>query len=59
MNLRKEIRNILQESSLVPPDEASVKSMISSYDASKFGYTILSVVKEDTGFLDELVYTIT
>ena len=57
--IRNAIRQILVESNSVIEDETAVRNMISSYDASPFGYTILSAVKEETGFLDELVYTIT
>ena len=65
MNIRSVIRNIIQESKFIEKndsvmqDEAIIRNTITSFSLAPHGYTILSVVKEETGFLDELVYTIT
>ena len=65
MNIRSVIRNIIQESKFVEKndsvmeDEAIIRNTIASFSLAPHGYTIQNVVKEETGFLDELVYTIT
>lgn len=65
MNIRKAIRNILKESNFIEKndsvmeDEVIIRNTIASFNLAPYGYTIQSVVKEDTGFLDELLYTIT
>jgi len=65
MNIRKAIRNILKESNFIEKndsvmeDEAIIRNTIASFNLVPYGYTIQSVVKEETGFMDELLYTIT
>ena len=65
MNIRNTIRNIILESKFVEKndsvmeDEAIIRNTIASFNLVPYGYTIQSVVKEETGFLDELLYTIT
>jgi len=59
MNLRETVRKILQESNSPIENVESVRSTITSYDATPFGYTVLDVVKETSNFVDALVFTVT
>ena len=61
---RNVIRNILEskfveKNDSVMEDEAIIRNTIASFSLAPHGYTIQSVVKEETGFMDELLYTIT
>ena len=57
-HLRKIIRNIINENTSFASNETEIQNIISSYDATAFGYRVLSVVKETTSTESDLVYTI-